>query len=431
MLDLVVVSAFGRGQWLASELRIRGLKVALVDVSHHLGRWTPDDWEGPFGFFSSDQLSASQQARMTEGDHLESVDQGFTLWLNDGPIDLKGPLSQHLLKHSGLSEEALRYLSSYENLSSSERADLREALESQSFDQSWLVHLAHQGASHCYRSNSHGLGYGKPLPIYAPYFAHRVSRRGSESALEVLRQKGVVIYEKAQLKDLTFDKKTCLGLEVKSDWSGVLRGEQYVWMLSSEETHYLSSAVSQPLFPRGILKPLWCWMRYRVRVGETPTYESLPLRFVMISDKGLPWTHNNFCWVQKAVGPSDLDVWVRLPCQQRFQRAYLDQVGQEILQLFRSRLPHSEPEVLNKPQDDEYDYTQLGPSRFPVFEEGDLRRWSPGNFQNLYFDSPEYWTNLDWTGQFEHQSVLVEKISQKYQALRTKRESSIDQPLHP
>ena len=101
-----IVSIFGRGHWLATELARKGIPVSLIDVSDSMGNWPAEDWEGPFGFFKNEKLLASQLERLIEDQEVQENAQGFSIWLESGPLEMKGPLTQHrlgerwvLLKH--------------------------------------------------------------------------------------------------------------------------------------------------------------------------------------------------------------------------------------------------------------------------------------------------------------------------------------------
>ena len=114
--DIVIVSAFGRGHWVAAELVGHGVSVSIVDVSDQLGHWSPEDIEGPFGYFHAANFTLSQKARLDEEDYAELVDDGFVLWLKSGPIDMRGPHSTYLLKKAGIPNEQIDYIGGYDGM---------------------------------------------------------------------------------------------------------------------------------------------------------------------------------------------------------------------------------------------------------------------------------------------------------------------------
>ena len=54
--SVVLVSAFGRGHWLAANLVAEGIPVDLIDVTERMGVWPVEDTEGPFGFFKNEKV---------------------------------------------------------------------------------------------------------------------------------------------------------------------------------------------------------------------------------------------------------------------------------------------------------------------------------------------------------------------------------------
>tara|TARA_B100000749_G_scaffold280899_1_gene281113 strand:- start:211472 stop:212734 length:1263 start_codon:yes stop_codon:yes gene_type:complete len=408
--DVVIVSIFGRGHWLAAELAEAGQQVALVDVSHRMGRWAPEDWEGPFGFFHSDRLSASQIERLSEDDYHDNVEQGFTLWLRRGPIDTKGPLSAFWFQKLGFSEEVSKYVTSYNLLSSEERKSLQGKIADSDFEKTWFAHLCHQLASSTYVENAQSITEGRPLNVMSPLNIRRTTRRGFEKSLQWCESKGVTVFRDADLIDGQVENGQLSRIEIRGDWSGNLSSEQFIWQLTSDESYHASNKLSQILFPQGRVKPVWSWVRYRIQLDETPTLSSLPNQFVLVKDLFLPWTHSNLMVVQKTVRQENFDVWVKIPSQMRYQRTYLENVNQEILDEFKLRIPKSKPVNVDMPQDYLYEESELGPSRFPVYLSNELKQLKRGSFKNVSFDGPENWVNLDWLGQFESQTELKHKM---------------------
>ena len=78
--DVTIVSAFGRGHWLAAELADNHFSVLLLDISESLGRWAPEDWEGPFGLLQNKSLTSSQNERLVEEDYHDNIPEGVVLW---------------------------------------------------------------------------------------------------------------------------------------------------------------------------------------------------------------------------------------------------------------------------------------------------------------------------------------------------------------
>lgn len=404
--SVVLVSAFGRGNWLAAELVSLGLEVHLVDVTDGLGRWAPEDWEGPFGYFQTDEMLQTQRSRLDEEDYSEAIDDGFVLWLKSGPLDLRGSHSQYLLESREVPSEIQEYVANYDRLSEKRRSELKKQMRGRDFKEIWFAALAHAISCPVSSFNRDAINYGRPLPFFAPAFVRRVSRRGSEKSLAWAESRGVKVYQKAKLKDISISGKIVQGVEIESDWSGVINADRYVWALNSLEIQFLNSKIGSELFSDGPLKQEWVWLRYRIHLQTPEINETLPLKFVLIEDLALPWTHENLQLIQKTVTREACDVWVRGPEVMRFQKNYLEGLGQKIIEILSSRLPDAAPVIVDMPQDYLYGERQLGPSRFGVYSADKLHKLKKRNLANMYFDSSEQWEILDWNGQFQHQQKI-------------------------
>lgn len=409
--DVVVISAFGRGNWMAAELAGIGLETHLIDVSDLMGRWAPEDWEGPFGLFHSEFLSPSLMTRLHEEDYFDPVDEGFVVWLKDGPIDTLGPHAAYLLERKNVTKEQQEYLHKFDHLKGRNLHKLREEIARLPFRESWFVHLAHVLGSAVHYDNADALQAPRPLPVLSPLSIRRVTRRGYEKSLEWVRSRKVRVFEKAKLKDFSVNSRFFQSLEIESpEWSGVLIGEQVIWCLTSAETARLQKHFGEELFSGEALASEWSWVRYRYQLKNEGLLEVIPKKFVMIEDLELAWTHANMALVQKTVSEQDFDVWMKVPTQHRFHRGYLENLGEEMRTLLAGRIPRSEPKLVSMPQDYHYDESTLGPSRYPVYNRAQLKKLPRKAWINLHYDGPECWELLDWNGVYLHQQTILSAI---------------------
>ncbi len=408
---VIVVSAFGRGNWLAAELVTLGFESHLVDVSEELGRWAPEDWEGPFGYFQTDSMTQSQRARLDTEDYAEAIEDGFVLWLKSGPLDLRGSHSQYLLESREIGADVKEYILNYDRLPEKRRKELRAKLHAKPFRENWFAALAHAFASPVSSSSYEYLSHGRPASLFSPYFVRRVSRRGLEKSLAWVKSCGASVYQKAKLKDLSIDSQQALSVEINSDWSGVIHAQQFVWALSSQETERVNPSVSRQLFTAGPAPVEWVWLRYRVNLQcAQDLNETLPLKFAVIEDLALPWTHENFLMVQKTTIKETCDVWAKAPATLRFQKDYIEDLGRKLLRILAGRVPQSQPIMVDLPQDHVYDESVLGPSRFGVYSQEALAKLKRKNLENIHYDGPEVSEMHDWDGQFLNQKNIFENI---------------------
>ncbi len=430
--DIVIVSAFGRGNWMAAAVAAQGLKVTLVDVSEALGRWAPEDWEGPLGFFMSEKLAPSQLARMNEEDDYESVDEGFTLWLKSGPLDLKGHLSNHWLKTNPALATAQSYLTEFDGFNFEDFKRWAEKIESMGFVGSWLIHLAHHLGARVFTDNAQAFKQGRPLPLFAPWALRRVTRKGAQRSLDWVESQGARVYRSAQLMDIRLEGKLFQGLEIKSpSLSGVVLADQLLWMLTSEESFHVSEPLGALLFPKGPIQYEWSWIRFRVAMELGEYLHTLPPKLVMVEELYLPWTHSNLLVVDRTVNLQDVDVWMRVPNHLRFQRAYLDNCLEQILKTLADRIPHSNPKKVEMPQEYHYAQGELGPSRHGLYSPEALEKLRPLKLKNALYDGPEFWPALDWTSRFVAQQKAMQALLQRVEQLKSAQGGPHDRALHP
>ena len=400
--EVAVVSVFGRGHWIATELAKTGLKVTLLDISESMGLWAPEDWEGPFGVFTLDGWQDSQVERMHEDDQPESVAQGMTFLMSDGPYELKGPLTKY-------------------------RQDLK--LEDPSSLNQWLEPLSYFYGSNRYALNREYSKHGVKAPIFHSFHVRHSTRLGHTQSLRWCKDHKVEVVEKIQILDIHLkDRKTAGGFEVKLDRPGILKTEQIVWCLSSEETAFLGQKISQAMFNETQQQSEWCWMRFRFRFQESSVRHQLPLHFVVFADLMLPWSHENTLLVQRTGSDEKFDVWMMIPTHQRFHRQYLEEMAKRAQRVLAGRIPEIDPQVLDYPQEFHYTYEQMGPPRYPVY--GKQFKAHDSGLANVFVDSPEQWKSYLWSSRFQQNEKSVEYLKswwQKKEDLRIKLEKKLEE----
>lgn len=409
--DVAIISAFGRGNWLAAELSQMGLSTQLYDVSDSLGRWAPEDWEGPFGFFHPDWVQINQMDRLTAEDYHDQVANGFCVWVPEGPIDLRGMLAAHWEQSIPAVSILNKYLLFNDKSGAQRRAFMVKNLPL-GFSGSWLVNLAHQLAATVYKENTLSSERGQPLPLNAPFFLRRNSRKGLNKSLDWCAEQGVKVQSDVKVKDVSIEGKSCVAVELGGgEIARVVRAENFIWCLSSHETRFVAPEAAAKLFPKGELKPEWSWMRWRIQGSLGAYTEVFPAHVVLISDLGLPWTHENLLILQRCEVEGSVDVWARIPDHHRFQKAYCEQFGEKIIAVLNKKIPEFGGKVQDYPQDYHYNIEEIGPSLFPVYAARARDEWGCRNLKNLYHASVEFFANHDWTGRFQQQMGIVQELA--------------------
>ncbi len=429
--QVTLVSAFGRGHWLAAALAKEGLKVTLIDVSSRLGVWPSEDVEGPFGFFRNDRITPLQTERIFSEDPFEEVSNGFTLMLKEGPIEFKSPLTGFYFDREKWSQSVFNLMAPGNANEVSQHPQVYNAINSKNFMNQWVVHFSHQWASTTYVPSARAARHGKALSLLSSFYVRNATRKGLDNSLAWLQDKNVEVLKQSEIKDFSFGSgKTISGLELLGEKQGLFRTDQLVWMLTSEESYYINEKVAKYLYGAA-LEPEWCWVRYRVKLADCSERNSLPLHIVHMRDLHSPWTHENMLVLQRTALADQFDAWIRIPNVQRFNKEYLTHRGEAMCAMISEKITSSAPQIHTYPQEYYYTYSQLGASRFPVFAEVSSVPRGRSLFGNLYLDGPEVWTQYAWDVMFEKQDSIRVEIAnwwklglQKFQKMQARKGSN-------
>jgi hypothetical protein len=400
----VIVSAFGRSLWLAQELIQKGFIVKVLDVTDMLGRFAKEDAEGPFGVFQTERFTRTQTQRLTEEGNLLGSPQGFTVWLNSGPLELKGILTQYQLTARQLIHGLQDILHPARKQLSKEA---RKNLSDKDIHQIWIALLAHYFAANQSVPVMRALELGSYLPLFGDFGIRTVNRTGSEKVLDWLTRAGVEVFRSTRLVDAVMAPGSQLEkLEIKQgkvETSQLVTGDYFVLTLSSEELHFVNSRLGSLLYPLGPIRPLWVWTRTRVKPERTSVQDQLPVHSLWIDQIEAPWTHENFMVVIRTGTPEQFDVWFKIPNEQRFNKAYLEHKLLRVETFLKKRLLANEMSWIELPEGLDKTYLQVGPSQNPIFQPEHLfsRR---SELKNTLFASPEDWGNLNWDGRLQKEA---------------------------
>ena len=368
--DVVILSALGRGQWLAYALKSQGLEVALVDFFGLTQNWKPEDIEGPFGLFQED-ISSSEVDFLMAGDALESVPKGFVFWLPSGPLELRGPLYFHRARTLGLHERVKKDLQFQKTFSKEERKAWQESCLEGRFQSLWPIYMAHQiSASHLLPKPCFACSGAEPLSLFSPFFVRYATANGYQRTLDYLSHKGISVYTCKHAPNFSFTRKNPPQLAfIETEKGERIKSPLFISTLSGEESYFVHPHLGKTLWPQGFAKREWSWVRYRLGIEEGPQNTVLPQHFALLQDVQTPWTHANFALVQRTFFPRIFNLWLRLSSARCFDVIYLKRQVEKVLHFWQKNLLHLKMEVLNYPVEIEYgkDPSSLGPRPFNLF----------------------------------------------------------------
>jgi hypothetical protein len=423
--DVLLVSAFGRGDWLAVELKSQGLSVCLIDVSESLGHWPAEDIEGPFGFFMREDYPQSFIEYISQLGNFRNLGSGFTVWTKDGPLEMKSSITGYRMAQLGLHPGLRDLLAGPKSLSAHEKSELNQC----PFSQIWPLCLAFQVDATTYKPNRQALQGATSMPLMNSFSVNLATRSGRERSLKWVESQGVPVILNSEILDIAMSgRRQLTGVELKGEKSGFFKFEQLVWNLSSEESYFFNERLGKKLFPQGVIEPHWDWMRFRIKVQECLEVHTLLSHLCLIDDVMEPWTHENLCLLQKTGSTENIDAWVRAPTVQRFNKDYLKNLGRRLEEKLRGKMPMSEATVVDYPQAFTYTYKELGPPRFPIYLKEDESSRSASFFNNFSRDGQEVWERFSLDYQFQFQSKLRDQLVRqwKQRQIRNKKELSGD-----
>ena len=423
--SVAVISAFGRGDLLAGELKTRGFDVTIVDVSKGLVKRSLPDLEGPFPVSCPYPiLPAHLEWLMTQS--FDDISNGFCVWLKSGPIEMRGPLADFYTSSVKAVNEFRKYVEAVaENVF--KKSDLNKRVEELPFEDRWLIELSHTFASNelrdlpdCHLSN-------EPFPFHQTLDIPIFTEANMQKVLNEIKATGVRLMETEGVSDVQVERGVLKEIELNMGRKEVLECRYYVWCLSSEETETISKKVAQKLFSNGAIHSDWAWRRFQVHSGKSSLDNIVPKYLMLMDDIHFPWAYDNMT-ILKRRKPELADLWVRLPSENSRKPDQLKQFTEKLEEKLRERFPRWSMR-LEAPWDE-------GPPLYPVFEPETKKSFARIKLSNFIFEGPEVSDRLDWAGRFQKQSeslvrLQMLKSQDLAKAVKTeKKDKSDDHALH-
>jgi hypothetical protein len=379
-----LITAFGRGNSLALALRQAEFSVNVIDFTealkkdHSLGA-------GPFPITTRTYL-AQQKQLISE---LEPLPSGLTFWLQDGPVDLSGPMAPF-------------YAATREFLKDTQNPQTE-------FAQDWMRRFLLQWTSPV-SQEAWEVNSGRAFP-----FAADLGIWPQAGEADILKLEGAV-----QARGEVSVQTDATRLQALQIDGRTFAADQWVWCLSSSETRAVNAQLAQTVFNKGVWTPDWVWMQMAVRCEHGPWSDGLPAYAIVIGDLFLPWTYGN-AFVLKRVESDSFQVWLKVPYLGASDSLRRTQWAQQVEQALNSRLPLArfyveESNFLICPHSLVFSSHQRE-ARLPVWKNWDLI-------------APESLDGLDWSARFEREAKTFERLMQWRLDSTRKQGAPRDRALH-
>ena len=412
MKDVVIVSNWGRGAWLAHQLQQKAFRTTVFDVSALQPVLSSAEREGPFGVFLPSHLSDLQKHYLC-GDNFYSIQQGFSVFTSQGPVEFRGPLNNFFMEtwkdfqfsHSILSNLPSSF--SEDRFGFSDRKKARKVKGS--IESNWLLCLAKEFAG-SYLEQSEPLHY-KFRPLFSDYVLRESSQRYFSDLKYSLQKEGVEWIDVPStdlsspsncLKDFEF-KKT----HVEFKWNEEIQKSRFlIWTLSGPETLQCFSNSLSVLFPNWE-PPIKIWRRFSLFWDQGTFEKIIPLLLLILPEyirrdtvlSGQEHIQNGgeaFLSLKHNPAAAKMDLWMLCPYVERFNESILSSYLEAALDRLNRLFPDFAIKGYLPEQEICHDY-------FVLYKKGDLlkKKNNDKKFQRRLFH-----LNPESTGKMDAYSLM-------------------------
>ncbi len=395
-MKIQIISVYGRGFWLASELKKRNFKVEIIDITEAFSHWKPEDLKSPIGVFFDTKITSSQWARMNLEDDFTPQDMGFCVWTPDGPLHFKSNLLEHYLSDSSQFTNIEELLTPQKNEKKNQFKWLKKLTPfefDEEYKQIWMLKLSRQLAATSLGQFDENLS--KPyLKLQADYSPGHFDWQSYKNSLNWLEEKGIELSCKSNFNlndiDLTNDAITFLTAEEL--------------MFSGFKAEDIKS-----LYGLNDAKPDWVWTRTRLQIDTKLPKNILPESFSVIESLEVPLTHSNLLMVYKAKEEGIWDVYYRVPHWYEDDADLVKMLEDDIKKTIEKKIPTSIVEFVESSTIN-MKHKQRGPMPYCLYSEDKIKKFKKPKVKNFINLSHEVWPTLDWSGRLEVQKEYLESV---------------------
>ena len=378
-VDVVILSAWKRGLWLAHQLNQLNNKVAFIDISSCWPYVEEEDQAGPFGFFIPQSIESLEwwKSKWTLSP------QGFSVLSDDVFFHFKESFLSSVYEKRKDYQFVQNYLKD-------------STLRSQNFEDYWLVYLAYSMTS----SVETAMNILEPRTFSPLFFQDFGLISFSEESFELENKN--IIYQKRSSFDYRIKKR-------KEDYlflnnrEIILKTKKIVWMLNPEETSYFHPLLFDFLFKKK-MKPSFCWHRFSFDF-DFEDYP-FPVHFVCASPRHIPWRDEQFIVVKKDMHfKNRLQAWVKISLKSSFNDSEnrFQKIAQKIQGELSTKFPNFKCQMRTVKQD-------IYPFLFPVYKREDVQQLKPLHHFNIFHAWSLY--DMSWNGWAAQESRILKQLSQ-------------------
>lgn len=378
---VAVVSAFGRGHFVAQSLAEKGLDVTLYDLSGQF-RTPAQEWAGPFPFLKSLSFDDRAENWFTAKQGSEPQPQGLVVVTHEGPLELRNQNVERALGLRGIDISIQQPI----------------PFAPKNFKSGWLSQVETAGWSAIEHNPARLEKKSKSriLDLFCKSYSL------NESFFEARNLEGVKVVHNAQIEDIVIGpKKRIEGLLVKQERSEMLPFDQVIWALGSQETNWVSPAASEKIFGGTERESAFTWVSFEATIADEKSQSRhWPLHFLWLEDPAFPWSREHFVTV-KTLNSTHKQFWFRWPTHLLFSSPQLSEMIHVICKRFQKRFDCGTLQVTKFPLSISETANVTGPALFQVYREGLLQSSIEKKCVNLHF------LNFEATASLAQQDLLI------------------------